>query len=280
MASNTSTEDQHSGGALGAVRRRPAATAAIAAGGLAVGAVVGLALPDEYTAETRLAVGADDVRALSIPGYALGVEQIAASAARYLGDTQARGQLEGLLGPDAVDVSSVSASPIPDSSILRVEAVAGTEDVALRAASVIRDELVDRSAEVNSAADPDATLQALGDVSRRLATAERERDRLAGVLDGSAVAPSTETEERYVDVQAEVDVLQAERNAVSRQYEDALVERDEAFRLVAVAEPAIARSSTVGDVQRYGFIGLVLGGLAAVVVAVARERAPRRSLDA
>ncbi|MEJ5866163.1 hypothetical protein WDV85_00245 [Pseudokineococcus sp. 5B2Z-1] len=267
---------------LTALRRHWVVGAVLTIAGALVGAAVGAATPATYTSESRVAVGSNDLLALSVPGYAYAASQLAESTARYVDNSQALGALEPVLGADADEVDEVSASPIPESNIIRVEVSAATQEVATRGTAAITDYLLEQSARVNTNSDADELLAQYADLSREVAQVTAERDRLsADIQSASAIAPpSAEVQAQLVDLEAQLSVLTARQNALEARYEDAVTTEDLSYQLVTVAaaEPSFDTATT--QVQRYGLLGLVAGLLVGLLAAVLLERRRGRQAHA
>lgn len=259
---------------LTALRRHWGVGLVLALGGTLVGAGVGAVLPASYTAESRIAVGSNDLVALSIPGYAYAAGELAASTARYVDNSQALGALEPVLGEDADEITDVTASPIPQSNIIRVEVTASSEDVATRGTAVLSDYLIEQSSRVNSASDVDELLAQYSELSQEVAEVSAARDRAVAAVEQTAptVTPSAAQEAAVVDLEARLAVLEARQGALQAQYESAVTSDDLSYQLVTVAEAAPSFDNSTSQVQRYGLLGLVAGLLAGLLAAVLLER--------
>jgi len=270
-------EDREPVTPLTALRRHWGIGLVLVIGGTLVGAGVGAALPASYTAESRIAVGSNDLVALSIPGYAYAAGELAASTARYVDNSQALGALAPVLGEDADQITDVTASPIPQSNIIRVEVTAGSEDVATRGTAALTDYLIEQSSRVNSASDVDQLLGQYAELSREVAEVSAARDRAVAAVEqrSAVVSPSAEQQAALVDLEARLSVLQARQGALQAQYENAVTSDDLSYQLVTVAEAAPSFDNSTSQVQRYGLLGLVAGLLAALLAAVLLERRRR-----
>lgn len=256
------------------LRRHWVVGAVLVLAGTALGAGAGALLPPEYTAEARVAVGSNDLRAIAVPGYAYGAGELASSTARYVDNSQALGELEPVLGEDAALVETVAASPIPESSIIRLEVTATDEAVAVRAADALTDHLLEQAERVNSSSDADALLDRYAEVSTQVADASAAvstATSAAGAVadDPEALAAATAEVARLT---AALQVLQVQQSAVGGQYESAVDAQDVSYQLRQVAAAAPASDTASAQVQRYGVLGLAVGGLLALVVAVALDR--------
>lgn len=265
---------------LVALKRHWKIGVALTLAGAFAGAAVGLVLPASYTAESRIAVGSNDLTALAIPGYAFAAGELAASTARYVDNSQALGALEPVLGEDAGEVSVVTASPIPQSNIIRVEVTASSTPVAVRATEVLTDYLIEQASRVNSSSDADELLQQLTELSLEVAETSVALDRASTEAGSttSVLPPSEAAVAQVVDLTAQLTVLQARQAALQAQYEDAVTADGLEYQLVTVAEAAPSMDSASSQVQRYGLLGLVAGLLAGGLASVLLER--RRTTDA
>lgn len=89
----------------------------------------------QVTAEARLVVGQQTIQAQSVPGYALATQQLAATYSRLVG-----GDAMATVAPAGV---VLSASPVPDSAIIRVQAVGADAAQVTAAADAAATALVD-----------------------------------------------------------------------------------------------------------------------------------------
>ncbi|MEJ5887584.1 hypothetical protein WDZ16_03835 [Pseudokineococcus marinus] len=272
------TVDREPVSPLTALRRHWVVGAVLTIAGALTGAALGAATPASFTSESRVAVGSNDLLALSVPGYAYAAGQLAASTARYVDNSQALGALEPVLGEDAAEVEDVSASPIPESNIIRVEVTAATSDVATRATAAVTDYLLEQSSRVNTSSDADELLGQYADLSREVAQTRAERDSLsASIQSAPATAPpSPDVQAQLVDLEAQLAVLSARQGALEARYQDAVTSDDLSYQLVTVAEAAPSFDTSTTQVQRYGLVGLVAGLLLGLLAAVLLDRARRR----
>jgi capsular polysaccharide biosynthesis protein len=102
---------------------------------LLAGAAIGALHHPTYQAEARLLVGSVDVESRAVPGFVSATNDLAAVYARLVPTTAVAdpGAHDAGVSTDAF-LRSVTASPIPLSSIIRVEASADDKQVAIRLA--------------------------------------------------------------------------------------------------------------------------------------------------
>jgi hypothetical protein len=87
------------------------------------GVAIGIRREPVYTAEARLNVGNVDVSSQALPGYVVATQSLAASYSRAIVSQEVVRPVAASLRRSEVDVAShVSASPVPESSVIRVEA--------------------------------------------------------------------------------------------------------------------------------------------------------------
>ena len=109
------TEVPSGGSALRSLRRYWIAAVLLTLLTSAAGVSIALNRPPTYTAEARLAVGPDSNSAYSIAGFPTAARDLAANYARWVQNNAT----SGTWAPEGV--SSVTASPIPESGVIRIE---------------------------------------------------------------------------------------------------------------------------------------------------------------
>lgn len=242
--------------AQGRVRRRPSIAAVVATiialvAGVAVGAVVGgWALGRTETAEARLVVGDQSIRAQSVPGYALATQQLAATYSR-------------LIATPAESGEGVSASPIPDSAIIRVQAKSQDAASAVAAADQAADQLVKAAAEARGGAADDTATKAYeqGQAAVRQAQAQ------------VSAATSTSGRARAADALA---LAQVRLEGLAQAVRDSTIAAQSGSSGVTVTQrAAVVSSSTPRALLLGGFAGGVLVALVVGAVVVWRGSARR-----
>jgi len=114
-----------------------------------VGAAAGFGLSTthqtQFTAEARLAVGSNSLQAYQVAGFAVASEALAANYARFVSGSPATSQaLDDALQARVKEITSIDASPIPDSNVIRIEAGPPSADVARVAADAVAKSLLDQ----------------------------------------------------------------------------------------------------------------------------------------
>ncbi|MDO5699032.1 MAG: hypothetical protein Q4G51_13770 [Dermatophilus congolensis] len=121
--------------------------------GIAAGGAAGYALPVSYSAETRVAVGAGSDSAYAIAGYPVAARELAQNYSRWVQNNA----VDGTWAPEGVN--SVSATPIPESGVIRVEASSPDEAKAVAGADAVAQELLGAAKTVGAQRDAAAALQ-------------------------------------------------------------------------------------------------------------------------
>jgi capsular polysaccharide biosynthesis protein len=239
----------------------------------AAGVAVAIVRQPVYTAQTRLVVGRIDV---SAPG-ALGsfTEATQAIASQYSRSIDAEGITHRVapkadLTPGQV-ASRLSATPIPESPVIRVSAVGTNAGEAVRLANLASDALVTFTTQLNRS-NPDTSR-----LLRRFTAASREvvvqRAELIRLRRRYVARPTRATKQDMQATEVKLRVAQLQRDTLSQAY-DASTQSQAATSLVQVLERASTASS---DRSRYlqflGFIGFAAG--LAVGLALATLRANR-----
>ena len=270
-----------------ALRRHP--VLAVAAVALTTAAAVGAAttLPVSHTAEARLAVASTSLSAQAVPGFALASQELAANYARYVNDAEAQRALETGIGADRGSVLEVTASPIPESSIVRIEVVAEQEAAAVEAAREVSESLVAQVSDATAGAESaTSSLTAFTDISAQVAaaeqaaqTAQRIVDDLPDVADADeGSARRAAARQAAADAAAELAVLEVQQDALGERYRSLVVRDATTEAGLAVVQEAVAvgddRTSTL---QRAGLVGAALGlGLAVLATMASERRRARR----
>lgn len=243
---------------------------------LVIGVALGFIVPVTYTAETRMAVGTSDLSAAAVPGYVAGLVTLATNYARYVETTsQDVDSISHTLGVPATSITSIVATPIPDSNIIRIQVSATSAKTARDAATAVGEEL---RTEVGRAGNSQSDLlNQLQGVSQQLAQAQQvaaaAQQRL-NALDAQA-ASSTAVAQAQADLvtkQAQVSVLDAKRAALASTYQDSVQSAASAVGLTTVRTSAVTGTSRSSLIQWYVFLGLIVGILLSLLVGLLGDR--------
>ena len=264
---------------LTAARRHWFLVALITLAFTGAGVAAALLRQPEYTAESRLVVGRIDVTA---PG-ALGSFTVAtqAIASQYSRSIDAEGVTRRVapkvaLTPNEV-AARVSATPIPESPVVKVFAQGSDAVAAVRLANLASDALVAFTTQLNRS-NPD-TSRLLGQYRSATRNEVVERARLSRLRRRFAARPTADRRARMQASEVRLRVAQLRSDTLRQAYDDS-TQSQAATSLVQVLERA---SSAGSDRARYlqflGFIGFVAGLAVALAVATVRaNRVVRRRL--
>lgn len=234
---------------------------AIVAGvGLLLGVVFGIVRPPIYTAEARLIVGQGSnlTNVAAAAGLEPAEEGFAADYSRLV---------TGLPSQDAKYGGTISASPIPNSTIIRIDSTSGSEKGAVAVASAGAKALL---REVNGIDNGNkAALNALLSQYQSTQAAIAQYNRAASILQGEVASggPNALSENvQLSQLEAKIDVAQLEANAEQAQYQATYspVEAEE-----SVVQITGATSYTGNDRLTYIEIGLVAGLFGGALLGVA-----------
>jgi len=244
-----------------------------------------LLLPVHYVGEARVAVGSQTLDARAVAGYSIASQQLASDLARYVNDQQAQNALAPVLGAAASSLSSVAASPIPESSVIRIE-VTGTDAAAARqAAGAVAKNLSDQVNGLTSTG-PQTLLanytQLSTQVAQQQVLVQAAQSALGAATGDRRATPEQVTAAQQGLVQAEsaLDVLQVQQAAASKQYQDAVTSTPSASGLTVIQQGQISSDDRRASASRYGIAGLGLGLVLALVIATALQRRRDRRREA
>lgn len=264
-------------GPLTALRRHWPAATALALVGALLGAGVAFIVPTTWTAESRVAVGAGDLTSGAIAGFPIAASQLASNYARYVND-------RGVAGTDVPEGVELSASQIPESNVIRIEASSADPDAARAAANTAATELIDTVnagsrttaeevyAEFQELAGEDAAAQTA------LAAAQHDLDELLAEEDPSRRAVAAARED-VTEAAAKAADTAMRANAVRQRYTTLVAGTSSAANLLLVREADALESNRASLLARLGLAGLAAGAAAGLVLAVALERRRQRRRD-
>lgn len=229
--------------------------------------LVGLALAlgfsraPTYTAEARVNVGRVDVPAYTLQGVIIGNQTLAVGYARAVTAdrvTSAAARRAGI--PPAEAASGLSASPIPESTLIRIEGKEHSQDTAVRLANGGAASLVDYVASLNKRQQSTGLLaeyraaQARTDAARaNLAALSRAKKPDAGAIAETRLTLAT---------------AQLKSQTLSTQYANSAGASASQNDLQLVVPADTAKSNRVSTLERLGLIGLVSGLILGVALAL------------
>lgn len=249
-------------GPLDALRRRwwLAAVLPVLLG--ALGYFAGLSKAPTYTAEARVAVGAGSLTSGAIAGFPEAAGTLAANYARYVNST-------GVTTSDfSTEGVTLSASPIPESYVIVLEAQGADQATVVKAAQKAADQLVKVVNSGKGQSDADGTLAQYKKLSSQWAAAQAKVDaaqsavgRLNGKA-GEAAARAT-----LAKAQAEAADFKVQMDAVGQKYSQQISQSSTDADLTVVRKAEVTKSTKSGTAQQYLLAGVVAGGLLALAIA-------------
>lgn len=241
--------------------------------GAALGAAAAFVVPVTYTAEARVAVGSGDLTSGAIAGFPVAASQLASNYARYVND-------RGVAATDVPENVTLSASQIPESNVIRVEAESADPAAARAAANSAAQTLVDTVndsgrataddvyADFQEAAKDDAAAQT------GLAAAQHDLDKLLG-KDNPSKADVKDARDKVTEAATKAADTGARANAIKQRYTNLIAGSSTAANLLLIRTADSLESNRTSMLARLGLAGLAVGAALGLVVAVVLER--RRS---
>lgn len=262
---------------LKAARRWWPLTIAIVLAGLLAGVMFARAGSTVYTAEVRAAVGGQDVQAQTIAGFALGAEAVTSNYARYVTASQFAAELKSALGSRVNQLTTVTASPVPQSNVLRIITAATDSRTATQAADAVAQALKSRIQNVRDHdTQVEAALSAYRKLSSDVADAQTRQDaahsRLAelsgaaGALTNSSARAAAQTE--YRDATSELIPLQLQLQVAGQTYQTLATRDTSAGNVDIIGVAAVTSSDASARAARYGIAGGAVGFVAAMGLAL------------
>jgi hypothetical protein len=252
----------------------------IVAGCLAIGVDAGHKAAPTYTAETRLAVGGQNLAAQAVPGFALASQQLASDYARYVSLPQDEPALRTALGTRYNEITGLSASPVPTSNIISVEATSADPSVAVAAASAAGGVLQKAVNSVSVATTTTSLLQKYADLSSQvaaasqaLATAQRA---LAGLPKTASSAQDVYATQLVINASSKLSILQLQQVTIGDQYSQQSVSTTPASNIVFIQPSVVISDTKKSNEERYGLAGFAVGVILALMLATMLDRVRTR----
>lgn len=241
-----------------------------------VGYMLGAAKAPMYTAEARTSVGSGNISAGAIAGFPQATQQMAANYARWVNDRGVEGKGDIPAGTE------VTASPVPDSNVIRIEAKSPDREAAVQSAQKAADDLAEAVNSKKGESDPAVTLQQLNKVAsdwgQAKAASEAANTTAQRAIGGDRPAATVAAaQQRAAQTASRTAVLQAQMDALSEKYRQQISQGSQAANLIVVKPAALADSTKAANQQRYALAGLVLGLGLALLLAILLDRRRVRS---
>ncbi len=234
---------------------------------VAIGAAAALLRSPTYTAKSRLTVGRINISAPgALSGFELATQALATGYSRSVTALPVAKAVSAKTGISVKDIQShVTATPIPESPVFRVEATAPNQRQAIALANASSLALIRYAARLNQS-NPDSN-RLFAAYRGALATRAKARQDLAAAEAHAASPDEAEVESARSAVQA----ASLRVNALGTAY-TASVQSQTSTQLIQVISPAIqATSDKRSTFMIYVFIGLVVGLLVGAAAAFFRE---------
>ncbi|MDQ1485293.1 MAG: hypothetical protein QOJ62_986 [Actinomycetota bacterium] len=259
-------------------------TAILIALGLAAGFAAASRHAATYTAEARVAVGGQDLSSQAIPGFAQASQALAADFARYVSLPQQGPAIEKGLPGGISQVLSLSASPVPSSNIISIEATSHRPDVAVAAVRLAMNALmtaVNNPAKATLPARLLTQYQAMAaQVAQASVTLDAAKQHLAVLT-----ADKTSTDADIAAARAAVvaagsayDGLKIQQSALGNRYQAAATSTAPSSDLSIIQQASVIFDNKRSSKDKFALAGAGAGALLALVIAalLARMR-PKRS---
>ena len=231
--------------------------------GAAGGVALALTSDPEYSTDARLNVDFTSQSPGSLPGSLTAARALTDSYSRAIDSDAVVRDIARRTGMEGDEVAElVSASPIPDSTVVRIDA---TGDSAAGAERLADDASAALIKYVNELDSPDADLsQAL--VAKFRTAADRYDQLAEEQRELKELGKEAEVEAHEVEIEAQVALLK--REALSQRYAEA--QQGYVADLVKLESASAAESNQASLLQLYGGVGIAVGLLLAAVVASIR----------
>jgi hypothetical protein len=240
------------------------------------GVYVGIKREPMYTAEARLNVGNVDVNSEALPGYVVATQSLAASYSRGIDSQEVVRPVAMALHRSQVDVADhIEASPIPESSVIRVEATALDRDGAVRLVNAASQSLARYVRGLNPAAE--TTDRLLAQYREAEIAAARAGERRRGLARRYASNPTPDRRVALREATATLNTAKLQVQALAARYQSAQQDRpvnDFVQRLTTATTATSDRNSALTIRAFTGAVaGILLG--AALVTALSNRRRRR-----
>jgi uncharacterized protein involved in exopolysaccharide biosynthesis len=245
--------------------------------GIAV--AVGLTRTPTYTSESRLEVGRVDVRTPDLGGFVVATQSLASAYARAV---RAQGVVEPIardLGVSDDEVKSrLTATPIAESPVFRIEAEGESEAEAVELANLATQEIIQFTTRLNRE-NPDS--ERLFADYRRATLRERQLERVRG---RAAAAfrqnPSPATRDALDRAEADLAAAQLQVRALSQSYQESQEGQANTSLLQVLTPAADASSDKTSKLQLLIAIGLFVGLFLGLALATLRANSSRPRFQA
>lgn len=241
-----------------------------------LGVLAGVSREAVYTAEMRLAVGAGQLSTLSVPGFPTASEDLASSYARWV-TTVGVGEMSL---PDGA--LSLSASPIPESNVIRIEGTSRDSDVALETTETAAAALQDEINTVRTGNDPEELLTQIRDLSAEELRLDLAVNRARGAYEAALEEDAPNTEDlydTYVQQETSRNETKLQKEAMEARYLRVVADKTTEADLRTIGQGAVVTGNDkASTIQKMGLLGFGAGGILSLIGATILERRRARSV--
>jgi len=249
-------------GPIESVIRRPLITVVSVVVCVAIALVLALAKPVTYTAETQLIVGGIVRPFEPAAGQTDAILELTDIYSRLVGTGAHLERVDGALGT-TVPAGSISAAPIPNSALIRLEATAGNAEEAVARANAGAEQLVAEVADLkaqSTAADQELLTQldaANADLFLKNAAATSAQAALT-----AAGASATQAQrDAYAAAASAAATAQVKSDVLDANYKASASAKSAGINLTLFSGTGGASNDRNKTILLYGFVGLVVGAL-------------------
>jgi hypothetical protein len=259
---------------LAAVREQPVAFLAPIVVLALVLAAYGMVRSPRYTADAQISVGRLDIPTQGLPGFAQAGASMAAAFSRAIDAppvtrrAAARAHVSRAVATDAL-----SAAPIPQSPLIRVEATASDARLAVRLANGGTRGLIDYSRRVGAGNTDNGLLTRYTALSRQVTALAVQR---AQAEARARQSPTAARRSALAAVDSRYRALVLQRDAVGTAYGARAAGQSAASLLSVLAPATVASSDRTTVVKRLGVTGAIAGLVVGLALAAWRAGRPRR----
>ncbi len=260
-------------GPLESVMRRPRAAALPVVVCVTIAVLLGLLRPPVYTAEAQLIVGGVVRDYQPAAGQSDAVKELTDIYSRLVGSADHQQRVSEALGTE-VPVGVLSAAPIPDSALIRLEASGSSDQEAIDRANAGADQLAaevkDLKAQASNA-DQDL-LKQLDQASAALSAAQIDLDAKqaaynSAVNSGASAAAVENARQAFVAAEGAATTAKLKVDVLSSNYSSSASARSGGIDLAVFSKADVASSDRTKRLALYVFAGLVIGGLLGMALA-------------
>lgn len=240
--------------------------------GAVAGGLVAHTKSTQYTAESRLVVGSEDLASYQVAGFALAAQELASNYSRYVDNSSViSANLSKALGNRAGALLGVSASPISGSDVISVEVVATSPKVATEGADSIAKTLVQLT---TSAGASDATryLKRYEALAAKSQVANDEVTSLSTSVSKAKGVNKNILQGRLDKARTAAATLNLQQSVAGSRYQSAVVSPPSDSQLNIVQTGSIVNDNSSKTRDIYVVAGAIVGLLLALVIASILER--------